>query len=114
MKKYEIVEFSSDSKFLDRLVKQCQYIPSQRIINALALSGAPQQDALNSAVNLIGRISGLSPDSPGGNSIPKALEICWGTYMWLQQWVLENPIVAKDPGKYSTVSYDEYLESVKE
>jgi hypothetical protein len=114
VKAFKVTPFASGSSGLDRLVKQVQSIPAQRIRAAMATSGAPQQGALDSCLNFIERITGLSPDSPGADSIPEALEICWRTYEWLQQWVMANPIVAKDPGKWTTVSYQAYLEEVRE
>jgi hypothetical protein len=104
MQKYKVVPFASGSAPLDRLVAKAQRIPKDKIVSAMFTGGAPQQGTLDSCLGVIGRISSLSGKSPGASSIPQALDICWGVYLYLQCWVMQHSIVAKSTGYYQTTS----------
>ncbi len=85
MAMYKAVQFSSGSRGLDQLVSQVQAVPKNRVGAAAKIGTAPLMDtALNQVLSIVGRIQALSPDSPGAASIPRALEIAWAVYAWLQ------------------------------
>jgi hypothetical protein len=98
---YQKVPFSSGSKGLDSLVTNLQNIPANRVVAASnSVGGLVNYDhVLNQALNVITRISNLSPNSPGGASIPSALAIGWDVYGWVQQNASSNSVVIPGNGR---------------
>ena len=108
MKAYKVVAFTSGYRGLDSLVRKVQGMPKQRIAAPMRAQGAPQQAALDQCLDAITRVTNISPDSPGGAHLDEAMKICWSVYGWMQQWVMENPIVAMSAST-TTVSLQKYL-----
>ena len=100
-KAYKKVPFSSGSKGLDGLVKNLQGIPGNRVVAASRqVGGLVNYDhVLNQTLKVITRISNLSPQSPGGASLPQALKIGWDVYEWVQQNAAANLVVVPGSGR---------------
>jgi hypothetical protein len=100
MAAYKKVPFKSGSRGLDSLVSRAQKYPGT--VTTRAKTGSPPRpNILNGCLDLVDRISALSPKSPGGDSIPQALTIVYGVYSWLQRDSMSKNIASAQPGVIS-------------
>ena len=103
----------SGSKGLDGFVAKLQAIPAT-VLKGASMGISQDVDLkLDSAVDLVARIQKLSPDSPGGASIPAAIGIGWDVVGWLQGFSSSTQFAACGTGrarKGGTVSLDALAE----
>jgi hypothetical protein len=102
MAAYKRVKFSSGSKGLDSLVARAQRYPTAVMTDA-KLGVTPRPKVLDGCLDLVDRITALSPKSPGADSIPQALTIVWDVYAWLQR---DSMRTGASSGVRHTISLD--------
>lgn len=101
------------SKGLDSLVAKLLVIPPTVMKGAVMGHSQDVDIKLDSAVDLVARIQKISPDSPGGASIPAAISIGWDVVGWLQDFSSRAQFAACGTGrarKGGTVSLDALAE----